>query len=227
MSLGCERLGCFARGAIVVALTVLLAALSGCGLRQHHADWVIHSSVELVGLPPPGGYRLVFPYIVGDLYGSPDTGDFVQPVSQSEGGFTLDLNRSQQALESELGPTDFSLRFLKVSPADTRLARLTPTALQRDGIEPVGTVEWLDAQSRRPLMLVYIDRPARIEGSLTRNGVALRYDIRAARAGYVWIGAIDTGGHDTLYTAAPRPQRLILMITTHRPRASVADRARG
>lgn len=195
-------------------MSVLLASLSGCGLRRHHADWVIHSSVEVAGPGPPGGYRLVFPYIVGDLYGSPTTGDFVQPVNQTAGGFTLDLNRSQQALESELGPTDFSLRFLKISPADTRLARLTPAALQRDGIEPVGTVEWLDAQSRRPIMLVYIDRPARIEGSLTRDGATLRYDIRAARAGYIWIGAIDSGDHDTLYTAVPRPQRLILMITT-------------
>lgn len=218
MSLGSERRRCFARGALVVSLIVLLAALSGCGLRQHHTDWVIHSSIEVVGPRPPGGYRLVFPYIVGDLYGSPTTGDFVQPVNQTAGGFTLDLNRSQEALERELGPTEFSLRFLKVSPADARLARLTPAALQRDGIEPVGTVEWLDAQSRRPLMLVYIDRPARIEGSVTRDGVTLRYDIRSARGGYVWIGAIDAGDHDTLYTAAPQPQRLILMITINSSR---------
>jgi hypothetical protein len=205
-----------ARGTATVGLIALLAALPGCGLRPHHADWVIHSSVEVVGPQPVGGYRLVFPYIVGDLYGSPTTGDFVVPISHIDGGFTLDLNRSQRALESELGPADFSLRFLKVFPGDARLARLAPAALQRNGIDPVGTVEWLDAQSRRPLMLVYIDRPARVEGSLTRGGVTIRYDIRVAKSGYVWIAAIAAGAHDTLYAAVPTPKRLILTITTER-----------
>ncbi len=188
-------------------------------MRAHHDDWVIHSAVEIVGPNPVGGYRLVFPYVVGDLYGSPTTGDFVRPVSQSEASFTLDLNRSQQALERELGPTAFSLRFLEISPADARLARLTPAALQRDGIEPVGTVEWLDARERRPLMLIYVDRPARIQGSLTRAGVTLRYHIRAAGPGYVWIGAIQVGAHETLYATVSRPQQLVLMITTRPPQA--------
>jgi hypothetical protein len=177
---------------------------------------VIHSSIEVVGRPPIGGYRLVFPYIVGDLYGSPNTGDFVVPVRQSASGFTLDLNRTQEALESELGPTDFSLRFLKIVPRDARLARLVPVALQRNGIEPVGTVEWLDAHSRMPLMFVYVDRPARIGGSLTRGGETIRYDIRVAESGYVWIGGIQAAAHDTLYTAVPRPQHLVLTIVAKR-----------
>ena len=136
-------------------LIALLLALAGCSRGPHHPDWVIHSAIEIVGPPPDGGYRLVFPYIVGDFYGPPDTGDFVAPVSRTAGGFTLDLNRTQAALESELAPADFSLRLLKAVPADTRLARLAPAALQRNGIDPVGIVEWSDANSRRPLMLVY------------------------------------------------------------------------
>lgn len=204
----------WARAAL--ALATLLVTLSGCSLGPHHPGWVIHSSVALVGPPPAGGYRLVFPYIVGDFYGSPNTGDFVVPISQSPGGFTLDLNRTQSALESELGPTAFSLRFLEIAPHDARIARLTPVALQREGIEPVGTVEWLDAQSRRPLMLVYIDRPARIAGSFTRGGETIRYDIRVAKAGYVWIGEIQASEHDTLYTVVPAAQHLMLTITAKR-----------
>ena len=162
---------------------------------------------------PANGYRLGFPYIVGDLYGPPDTGNFVTPVSQTAAGFTLDLNRTQKELESELGPADFSLRFLRIVPHEARLARLIPVALQRDGIEPVGRVEWLDAQSRRPVMLVYVDRPARIAGSVVRSGETLRYDIRVAKAGYVWVGAVQAGEHDTLYTTVPAPQQLVLTIT--------------
>lgn len=155
---------------------------------------------------------MVFPYIVGDFYGSPTTGNFVAPVSQTATGFTLDLNATQQALESELGPTEFSLRFLSVVPADARLARLTPVALQRDGIESVGTVEWLDAQSHMPLMLVYVDRPARIEGSFARGGAVIRYDVRAHEPGYIWIGAIRVGEHDTLFTMVRPPQHPVLIV---------------
>lgn len=168
----------------------------------------------MIGPPPAGGYRLIFPYIVGDFYGSPTTGDFVQPESLTDRGFTLDLNRTQEDLEHELGPSDFSLRFLKVAPAGTRLARLTPVALQRDGIEPVGTVDWVDARSRRPLMLVYVDRPSRVEGSLARGGETIRFDIRAVRPGYVWIGGTERGAHDTVYSVVPAPRELALVITT-------------
>lgn len=202
-----------ARGTGVAGLVALLVVLSGCSRGPHHPEWVIHSAIQVVGPLPTGGYRLVFPYIVGDFYGPPDTGNFVAPVSQTADGFTLDLNRTQKALESDLGPTDFSLRFLRMVPHEARLARLIPLALQRDGIDSVGTVEWLDAQSRRPLMLVYVDRAARIGGSITRGGETLRYDIAVAGAGYVWIGAVRAGAHDTLYTAVKPPQHLILTIT--------------
>jgi hypothetical protein len=144
----------------------LLVAVAACSREPHHPDWVIHCSIEIVGPPPAGGYRLIFPYIVGDFYGSPNTGAFVAPVSRTSGGFTLDLNRTQGALESELGPTDF--------------------------------------------------RAARIEGAVTRGGNAFRYDIRVAKPGYVWIGAIRTGGHDTLYTTVPPPRQPMLTITTKR-----------
>jgi hypothetical protein len=177
---------------------------------------VIHSSIEVVGAPPAGGYRLIFPYIVGDLYGSPNTGAFVVPVNLTAGGFTLDLNRTQKALESELEPTDFEFRIMRITPREARLARLTPVAMQRDGIDPVGTVDWRDARSGTSLMLVYIDRPARIAGSITRDGNTIRYDIQVAGPGYVWVGAIRTKGHDTLYTVVPPPQQPVLTITIKR-----------
>jgi hypothetical protein len=205
-----------ARGAVTLVLIALLVALPGCSRKPHHAGWVVHSSLQVIGPPPAGGYRLVFPYIVGDFYGSPNTGGFVAPVSQTPGGFTLDLNRTQEALESELGPADFSLRFLEIVPHDARIARLAPAALQRNGIEPVGTVQWLDAQSHMPLMLVYIDRPARIAGSFTRDGETIRYEVHAPRPGYFWIGGVQSGRHGTLYTVVPSPRHLILTITVKR-----------
>ena len=191
----------------------LLIAAAGCS-GAHHADWVIHSRIEVIGAPPAGGYRLIFPYIVGDLYGSANTGSFVVPVSLTPGSFTLDLNRTQQALQSELGPTDFELHFMRIAPRDARLARLAPVALQRDGIEAVGAMDWRDAHSGTSLMLVYVDRPAWITGTFSRGGATLRYDIRVPKPGYVWIGAIRAGEHATLYAVVPPPRDLILTITT-------------
>ena len=175
---------------------------------------MIHSAIEFAGPPPPGGYRLVFPYIVGDLYGSPNTGAFVEPASRGPGSFVLDLNRTREVLERELEPTDFTLGFLHVTPAQTRIARLTPIALERDGIDPVGTVQWLDERTRRPLMLVYVDRPARIAGSFTRAGKTIGYDVRTTAPGYVWIGSVSAGAQETLFRAVPAPRRLILRINT-------------
>jgi hypothetical protein len=202
-------------------LSALLSTLliSGCSRAPHHPGWVIRSAVELLGPPPPGGYRLLFPYIVGDLYGSPNTGGFVEPVSHGPGSFVLDLNRTQDMLERELAATDFSLGFLHITPAQARIARLTPLALQRDGIDAVGTVQWLDARTQSPLMLVYVDRPARIEGSFSRAGEEVRYDIRASGRGYVWVGSRRAGEHQTVYTAVSPPARLILRISTAGPRA--------
>lgn len=201
------------RAGAAVALMAVLGALSGCARAPHHPGWVIHSAIEVVGRAPAGGYRLVFPYIVGDFYGSPNTGDFVTPVSRTAGSFTLDLNRTQGALASELARTDFSLRFLRLSPPQARIARLTPVALERRGIESVGTVQWREGRSGGPLMLVYVDRPARIAGALTRGGETIRYDIRASRPGYVWIDALQRGSHETLYTVVPPPRHLVLVIT--------------
>ena len=69
--------------------------VSGCSRAPQHADWVIHSAIEVIGAPPAGGYRLIFPYIVGDFYGPANTGGFVVPGGPTATGFTLDLNRTQ------------------------------------------------------------------------------------------------------------------------------------
>jgi hypothetical protein len=199
-----------------MAAAALLAGLSGCARGPHHPDWVIHSALEVIGPAPAGGYRLEFPYIVGDLYGAPTTGNFVRPVERTPAGLTLDLNRTQKALESELGRTHFSLRFLRITPSAARIARLAPAAVQSDGIDPVGTVRWLDSDYSGPLMLVYVDRPARIAGSLTRGGETIRYDIRAAAPGYVWVAGVPAGTHATVYEAVPPPRHPVLTITIRR-----------
>ena len=126
---------------------------------------------------PPAEFRLFFPYIAGDIYGSPTTGDFINPTVDADYRFEIDLNRSHAALLASLEPTQFSLSQLHIEPAGARVARLAPMVLQADGIEPVGLTNWVDGDSRRTLLLLYFDRPATISGRV--SAAASRYGIRS------------------------------------------------
>ena len=199
------------------ACVVPLLWLTSCHQPEAvHADWVIRSqlvflSADLATERAPlarDQFRLFFPYIAGDIYGSPTTGDFINPTLGADYRFTIDLNRSHAALLASLEPTDFSVPYLKIEPADARVARLAPMVLQADGIEPFGRTDWLDADSRRTLMLLYLDRPATISG----ESPTVRFAIRSAAAGYVWVGS-QPGPAGAVYTAIHAPAHLLLAVT--------------
>jgi len=190
-------------------LALVLAVLSACHQAPPppRADWIIHSQLvfladDLTSALPPlpqNRFRLFFPYIAGDIYGQPTTGDFLNPTLRADYHFDVDLNRNHQALLASLEPMDFSVSSMRIEPKDARVARLAPTVLQADGIERVGRTEWVDGDAHRPVMLLYFDRPAVISGG--------KFAIRAPAAGYVWVAlAGDT------YTAIPPPGRLLLAV---------------
>ncbi len=156
-------------------------------------------------------FRLFFPYIAGDIYGSPTTGDFINPTLGADYQFEIDLNRSHKALLASLEPTELSVSYLHIEPATARVARLAPMVLQADGIEPVGRTDWVDGESRRTLLLLYFDRPASIQGVGSARGKRLRYAVQAASAGYVWVG-LQLGTEENVYTVVPAPSRLLLAV---------------
>jgi hypothetical protein len=208
----------------LVALAGALVMLAACGPtgagRAYHPEWVIRSRVSFVSEDletprdplPLKAFRLLFPYIAGDLYGSATTGDFIHPVIRADYTFEVDLNRTHQDLLRSLQPTEFSLEYLKIDPSDTRIARLAPLALQPDGIEQIASAEWIEPRSKRRLMLVYVDRPARITGALTRNGHTIRYNVRVTAPGYVWIGRRQDAGDEQMYTEMGRPEAVVLAL---------------
>lgn len=190
-------------------LAVVLVGLCGCHQPPPpRADWIIHSQLvfladdQVTELPPPpqSKFRLFFPYIAGDLYGPPTTGDFLDPTLRPDYHFDIDLNRNHQALLKSLEPSDFSVSYMSIEPADARVARLAPAVLQADGIEPLGRTQWMDGDTHKPVMLLYFDRPATLVG----GG---KYSIHAGAAGYVWVGQVG----DT-YTVIPTPARLLLAV---------------
>ena len=198
-----------------------LLALTGC----HKADpdrpeWVIRSQLvflsEDFGSPreplPAGRFRLLFPYITGDIYGSPTTGDFFNSPLDADYRFEINLNRHHESLLASLEPTEFSLSYLHIEPAGARVARLAPMILEADGIEQVGRVDWFDPDSGRALLLLYLDRPATISGRGVAPGRPLRYAIRVAAPGYVWVGQ-QSNADENVYAVTPKPARLLLAVT--------------
>jgi hypothetical protein len=201
-------------------LAVALVAASGCHPpRPEHPDWVIRSRLVFLSEDlsterqplPRAQFRLLFPYIAGDLYGSPTTGDFINPTLQADGRFEIDLNRSHDSLLASLEPTQFSSSYLHIEPAQARVARLIPLVLQADGIEPLGRADWVDPDSRRTLLLLYLDRPATLSGRGAAGGRPFRYAIQATAPGYVWV-AQQAGADESVYSVTPRPARLVLAV---------------
>jgi hypothetical protein len=162
---------------------------------------------------PIGSFRLSSPYVIGDLYGAPGTGDFVQASVASDYSFVMDLNQGHASLLRSLEPTQFSLSYLHIAPKEARIARLAPAVLQADGIDPIGTAQWLDRASSRALLLVYVDRPARITGQVLARGVPVRYDVKVEAAGYVWIAMRSQPGGGLDYEAVAPPKELLLAVT--------------
>ncbi len=210
----------------VIAAATLLA---GCGQSESEAQaphsWVLRSRIEffspdlqVVRDPlPRTGFRLFFPFIAGDLYGPATTGDFIHPVIHTDYSFEIDFGQVQRDLTRSLQPTEFSLDYLKIDPPDARIARLAPLALQPDGIEQVATTDWIDASTHERLMLVYVDRPARITGALLRDDYTIRYNIRATSAGYLWIARRQTDDGEQMYTEVEQPQSVVLALTPPEP----------
>jgi len=198
-----------------------LLALAGCDKADpDRPEWIIRSQVVFLSADfssareplPAGQFRLLFPYIAGDIYGPPTTGDFINPRIGADYRFEIDLNRTHKSLLASLEPTELSVSYLHIEPAQARVARLAPMILEADGIEPLGRTEWFDPDSRRPLLLLYFDRPATISG----RGVAwrrpLRYAIQVAAPGYVWVGQ-HSDADGSVYAVTPKPARVLLAIT--------------
>ena len=203
-----------------MALTSLVL-LAACGTREEapaakRADWVLHSKVEFFEADgktprpaPKGDLRLWVPYVVGDLYGAPNAGELAPVALKPDLSFALDLNKSHEKLAQALVPTAFSQKWMTIEPATARVARLSPWVMPANDITPVGLCEWLDMDTGDKLMLVYLDRPARIRGEIVYEGRSLRFDISSREAGYIWIRQPEGSGE---FRMAPWPGRVILAV---------------
>jgi hypothetical protein len=171
--------------------------------------------VEADGKTPREGprdpQRIWAPMLVGDMYGSPNEGEPVHMELKADRTFRLDLNGADRTIEKGLVPTQFSQKWMAIEPAEARIARLIPFVVEADGIAPAGTAEWLDLESGAKLILLYVDRPARIRGDIVFEERRLQFEIDAARAGFLWIRQPE--GNGTFRAAPPpAPGKLVLAV---------------
>jgi hypothetical protein len=204
----------------LAALAALLS-LSACSGRDEPAapvreDWVLKTHVAFLEADgktprptPTESVRLWVPYVVGDLYGAPNAGELAPVSFKPDLSFVLDLNKSHENLAKALIPTEFSQKWMIIEPASARIARLSPFVLPSDGIVPVGVSEWLDENTGAKLMLVYLDRPARIRGEVVYEGRNISFDIEAKEAGYMWIEQPEKSG---VFRKAAWPGHVVLAV---------------
>ena len=206
---------------IRIAAFVMLGLAAACARKDEpvqasRPDWIIESRVQFRNLDtktardvPKEPLRLWMPYVVGDFYGAPNAGEPVGVTLNDDLTFKLDLNAGFAKLQKELIPTAFSQKWMTIEPAAARVARLSAFVLPQDGIVPVGLTEWLDPDTGSKLMLIYIDRPARIRGEIVVDRRNLRFDIEAKQAGYLWVQQPEGSGE---YRAASPPVHPILAV---------------
>ncbi|MEO8062154.1 MAG: hypothetical protein ABI821_05345 [Pseudomonadota bacterium] len=209
------------RAASLSAASLLLAVLAGCGPRSEdatppHPDWVINSQVAFYEADlktpragPREPLRLWVPYVVGDIYGSPNEGEIAPVELRPDLTFTINLNVRHLRLGPALVPTAFSQKWMTIEPAAARVARVSPFIVPKDGGLPLGMSEWLDTDTGTRLLLIYLDRPARIRGEIVHQGRNLSWDIDAKQAGYVWVSQPQESG---VYLAVPQPAHLQLAV---------------
>ena len=205
-----------------VAIVALLStALVSCGTPEETAspqrsEWNIQTHVAFLEADgktirslPEEPLRLWMPFVVGDIYGSPNAGELVPVDLKPDMSFSVNLNEAVAGLEKSLIPTVFSQHWMAIEPTNARIARLSPFVMPEDGIVPVGMTEWLDEETGGKLMLIYVDRPSHVRGEIVYEGRNLRFDIEAKQAGFLWIRQPEGSG---TYQAAPRPGKVVLAV---------------
>jgi hypothetical protein len=207
-----------ARVALAAVLTTALVACDSPkeAAAPQNTEWVIRTHVAFLEADartvrslPNEPLRLWMPFVVGDIYGSPNAGELVPVTLKPDMSFSMNLNDAIAGLEKSLIPTAFSQHWMAIEPANARIARLSPFVMPEDGIAPVGMTEWLDEETGTKLMLIYVDRPSHVRGEIVYEGRNLRFDIEAKQAGFLWIRQPEGSG---TYQAAPRPAKVVLAV---------------
>jgi hypothetical protein len=187
------------RSIISGGLALLSAASLGCSapvLRpaevgatlaklESVAVYVDRGMREAARPKPLRAARLLFPYIPGDLYGAPGPTVMFSATTDLELRFKLDLTPHRAAIDR--ASTVVKSPEMKVEPKETRFGRVGTFPHAVDGNRSLGGGAFYDPATRSNVLLVYVDRPCTMGGSVRRYGMVLEVDLKFAEAGFHWV----------------------------------------
>lgn len=137
----------------------------------------------------PGRLALVFPYIPGQIFGSPGSELLFTALLTPQASLQLDLTRALSALDRgaitlQAGENTAGM---SIRPAGTRLARIGTFPFDARTREPLGEGGFIDARTREHMILMYFDRPCALSGTLEVDGESYLHDITIPAAGFHFL----------------------------------------
>lgn len=188
------------RALVVPAL--LAAALYGCAGRSATDEPV----VQVVGSP---SLVAAFPVITGAVWGAPDTEPLVFAPAPFGGTMTVPLKELEQKIQPMASPaTPESLKAgLLVQPEDTRLARVGTFFADKEQERYVFGAGFIDQASGDFLVLVYVDRPCTLSGTVSVQELPTQYHVQIPTPGMHWLRhrKVDNSHYEVEYESGGGP----------------------
>lgn len=162
----------------------------------------VDQAYEPAEIPEGHDYLLTLNPISGDLYGA--TEDHQIPIDVSAEQtltlfpryiHTVGLQFAEQADLQDLGVT--------VTPEETRITRFGTFLNDRQSDQSWGT-GFKDLETGDSLLLIYVDRPCRIQGAATLPTRSGSFDIHIPNPGLNWVRVVKNGtAYDLSWMAHP------------------------
>jgi hypothetical protein len=187
------------RHAAWLGCLVLVLLLCGCAMPggrpdaeralnalQADVEYIDDDNQAIDARFQPGQLVLVFPYVAGQIFGSPGSTLLFTELLSTQDSLHLDLTRALPGLRQGASTLQASAETegLAIRPAATRLARIGTFPFDATTREPLGEGGFTDAHTREHLILTYFDRPCDLSGTLHAGGKIYRHDITIPVAGF-------------------------------------------
>mgnify|MGYP006909085488 FL=1 len=137
----------------------------------------------------PQGVVLAFPYIPGEIFGTPRSRPLFQKNINHNDHFTLNLADALPRMEEEARPLlqTWQETGLAIEPANTRLVRIGTFPFDAKTREPIGGGGFIEENSKDNLILMYFDRACHIQGGFEINEEIFSHDIKVPGRGFHFI----------------------------------------
>lgn len=214
------------RPSLIGAFTLVAAMLAGCSApvlrpgvdlgavsRLESSAEFVDANQRFIAPPEPRrAVRLVFPFIPGALYGSPQRVGAFMTTTDADLRFRLEV--SAQSSQVDLAATSSSVAGVEVEPSTARFVRIGTFPFDAESGEPIGGGGWVDPITREAVLLVYVDRPCTIRGSARFGDMTLEHDLSFSRVGFHWVRLVQLTSpkhHVARNMAATDPVRFIIV----------------